>query len=147
MFETLRRDLVIAARSLSRVPGFTAAVVLTLALGIGGTATMFTAVNTAFLKPLPYPHEDRVTLVWQTSKQSRRVPVSMLDSLDWAARNRAFEHTATFGGSTVNVTSGASPARVPAGTSPATSSPPWEWSPGWAGRSLPTSSAATAPPW
>jgi len=115
MFETLRRDLILAARSLSRAPGFASAVVLTLALGIGGTATMFTAVNAAFLKPLPYPQADRVTMIWQTSKQSRRVPVSMLDSQDWAARNRTFEHMATFGGSTVNVTSGVSPARVPAG--------------------------------
>jgi putative ABC transport system permease protein len=115
MFETFRRDLALAARSLSRAPGFVSAVVLTLALGIGGTATMFTAVNAAFLKPLPYPKADRVTMVWQTSKQSRRVPVSMLDSLDWAARSRAFEHMATFGGSTVNVTSGAIPTRVPVG--------------------------------
>jgi putative ABC transport system permease protein len=114
MLETFRRDLALAARSLFRAPGFALAVILTLALGIGGTATMFTAVNAAFLKPLPYPNADRVTLIWQTSKQSRRVSVSMLDSLDWAARNRAFEHMATFGGSTVNVTSGAAPERVAA---------------------------------
>ncbi|HEY2292779.1 MAG TPA: ABC transporter permease, partial [Thermoanaerobaculia bacterium] len=80
----------------------------------GGTAAMFTAVNAAFLKPLPYPQAERVALIWQTSKQSRRVPVSMLDSLDWTARNRAFAHMATFGGSTVNVTSGTSPERVAA---------------------------------
>ncbi|HEY0553001.1 MAG TPA: ABC transporter permease [Thermoanaerobaculia bacterium] len=115
MVETLSRDLALAARSLSRAPGFASAVVLTMALGIGGTTTMFTAVNAAFLKPLPYPQADRVTMVWQTSKQSRRVPVSMLDSLDWTVRNRAFDHMATFGGSTVNVTSGVTPTRVPVG--------------------------------
>jgi putative ABC transport system permease protein len=114
MFENFRRDLVLAVRSLSRAPGFAIAVVITLALGIGGTATMFTAVNAAFLRPLPYPQADEVTLVWQTSKQSRRVPVSMLDSIDWRARNRTFAHMATFGGSTVNVTSGATPVRVSA---------------------------------
>jgi putative ABC transport system permease protein len=110
--EILRRDLIFAARSLSRAPGFTSAVVLSLALGLGGTSAMFTAVNAAFLRPLPYPHAERVALIWQTSKESKRTPVSMLDSLDWAARNRTFEHLATFGVSTVNVTSGASPARV-----------------------------------
>ena len=113
MFDNLRRELILAVRSLFRAPGFAAAVVLTLALGIGGTATLFTAVNAAFLKPLPYPEADRIALVWQTTKQSNRVAVSMLTSRDWAKRNRSFEHLATFGSSTVNVTSGASPARVP----------------------------------
>ncbi len=115
MFELLRRDLVLAARSLARAPGFTGSVILTLALGIGGTVMMFTAVNAAFLRPLPYPEEGRLAMVWQTSAQSRRVPVSMLTSLDWADLNRSFEHLATFGGSTVNVTSGANPARVSVG--------------------------------
>jgi putative ABC transport system permease protein len=114
MLDILRRDLLLAARNLVRARGFSSTVVLTLALGIGGSATMFTAVNAAYLKPLPYPEADRVTLVWQTTDQSRRVPVSMLTSLDWAERNQSFEYLATFGESTVNVTSGASPERVPA---------------------------------
>ncbi|HEV7509266.1 MAG TPA: ABC transporter permease [Thermoanaerobaculia bacterium] len=115
MIETLRHDLALAARSLSRAPGFTAAVVLTLALGIGGTATMFTAVNAAYLKPLPYPEAGRVTLLWQTYKEFHHVSVSMLDALDWAARNRTYEHMAAFAEAPVNVSGGPNPARVPAG--------------------------------
>jgi putative ABC transport system permease protein len=114
MLETLRRDLVFAIRGLARAPSLAAAVVFTLALGIGGAVAMFTAVNAAFMKPLPYPQADRVALIWQTSKQVRRMPVSMLDSLDWATRSRAFEHMATFGAATINVTSDAAPERVPA---------------------------------
>jgi putative ABC transport system permease protein len=114
MVESLVRDLRLAARGLRRAPGLAGAVVVTLALGIGGTVAMFTAVNAAFLMPLPYPRADRLARVWQTSKESRRVAVSMLDSLDWAARSRAFERLATFGGTTVNVTSAAAPERVAA---------------------------------
>jgi putative ABC transport system permease protein len=115
VIETLRHDFALAARSLSRAPGFTAAVVLTLALGIGGTATMFTAVNAAYLKPLPYPEAGRVTLLWQTYKEFHHVSVSMLDALDWAARNRTYEHMAAFAEAPVNVSGGPNPTRVPAG--------------------------------
>jgi putative ABC transport system permease protein len=115
VIESLRHDLALAARSLGRAPGFTVAVVLTLALGIGGTATMFTAVNAAYLKPLPYPEAGRVTLLWQTYKEFHHVSVSMLDALDWAARNRTYEHMAAFAGAPVNVSGGPDPARVPAG--------------------------------
>ncbi len=115
VIETLRHDLALAARSLSRAPGFTLAVVLTLALGIGGTATMFTAVNAAYLQPLPYPDAGRVTLLWQTYKGRPHVSVSMLDALDWMARSRTYAHMAAFYDSPVNVTSGADPTRLPAG--------------------------------
>jgi predicted permease len=60
MLETLRQDVVHAARSLRRTPGFTATAVLTLALGVGATSAIFTVVNAALLKPLPYPDADRL---------------------------------------------------------------------------------------
>src|SRR5579863_2729910 len=106
MLETVCRDLVSTSRGIVRARSFSAAVVFTLALGIGGTAAMFTAINVAFLKPLPYPQADRLVLLWQTSRQSRHIPVSMADSLDWAARSRSFVSLCTFGTSTLNVTSG-----------------------------------------
>jgi predicted permease len=116
VLDTLRHDLALAARGLSRAPGFTAAVVLTLALGIGGTAAMLTAVDAAFLRPLPYPRADRIVMLWQTWQQSRRVRVSMLDALDWEARSHSFTAMAAHYGWTVNVTSGPEPRRLPVGT-------------------------------
>ncbi len=53
-------DVTVALRSLRRTPGFTAVAVLTLALGIGGSAAIFTLLDRAVLKPLPYPHADRL---------------------------------------------------------------------------------------
>jgi putative ABC transport system permease protein len=107
VLDALRRDLTLAARGLARAPGFAAAVLLTLALGIGGTSTMFTVVNAAFLHPLPYPQAERLVMVWQTWKESRRVAVSMLDAMDWERRSLAFAHLAAFSPGPVNVTRGA----------------------------------------
>ena len=57
------RDIRYAARSLRRTPGFTAAAVITLTLGIGATTAIFAVVDAALLKPLPYPDADRMVVL------------------------------------------------------------------------------------
>ena len=68
-------DMKLGFRSLRRTPGFTLLAALTLALGIGGTVTVFAAVHAAFLKPLPYPEEQAMVRVFQRSQRSTRVAV------------------------------------------------------------------------
>ena len=60
MFDNLVRDFVYGCRMLRKNPGFTAAAILTLTLGIGGTTTMFTLIRAVLLKPLPYREPDRL---------------------------------------------------------------------------------------
>ena len=60
LIDSWTRDFRHAARSLSRAPGFTAVVVLTLALAIGANAAIFSLVNVVLIKPLPFPAADRL---------------------------------------------------------------------------------------
>jgi predicted permease len=63
LLEDLRRDLAIAARMLTKTPGFTAVVVLTLGAGIGVNTAIFTVVNALLLRPLPYPQSGQLVRI------------------------------------------------------------------------------------
>lgn len=67
--EILRQDLRYAARSLWKTPGFTATAILTLALGIGASTTMFTVVDSVLLKPLPYRDSGTLVAAWERPHQ------------------------------------------------------------------------------
>src|SRR5271155_5208399 len=60
---TLFHDLRMTARQLSKSPGFVAAAVLLLALGIGATTAIFSIVEGVLLRPLPFPHSDRLMML------------------------------------------------------------------------------------
>jgi len=62
---TILSDLRHGVRRLRRVPGFTATVTTTLAIGIGGAVAIFSVVNALLLRPLPFPDADRLVLIWQ----------------------------------------------------------------------------------
>jgi putative ABC transport system permease protein len=91
--ETVVQDLRHAARGLSKTPAFTLVAVLSLALGIGGITTIFSAVDALLLRPLPYPDQNRLVVL------SLRYPhfpggqgsVSTTDVAHWRADNRVFE--------------------------------------------------------
>jgi predicted permease len=96
--ETSLRDLGFAVRTLRRSPGFTAVAVATLALGIGATAAIFSAVYAVLLKPLPFAEADRLVAVWKKnpSRGWIRNPISDVEFLGWRERSQAFEDMAAF---------------------------------------------------
>jgi len=65
--ETLVRDTRHALRRLRKTPTFTAAAILTLALGIGGNTAIFAVIDGILIRPLPYPHAEDLVSVWHTT--------------------------------------------------------------------------------
>jgi putative ABC transport system permease protein len=86
-------NLRFAWRSLWRTAGFSSLVVLTLALGIGATTTMFGVVWAVFLKPLPWPAQDRLVTIWESDPQrgTSKRRVSPANFVDWTREARSFE--------------------------------------------------------
>jgi predicted permease len=91
--ESVLQDLRHALRALRRAPGFTIAVVITLGLGLGATTAIFSIVNGVLLRPLPFPHEDRlITLCEQyPGAPNDWCSVSPPNVEDIAARSRSIE--------------------------------------------------------
>src|SRR5215467_8340114 len=92
----LWQDMRYALRTLRHAPGFTAVATLTLAVGIGANAAIFSFVNGILLNPLPYPNADRIVRVLEKppGPPTARNGISTLNYLDWEKQNDVFEHMA-----------------------------------------------------
>lgn len=87
------RDIRFGLRMLVRDRGFAAVAILALALGIGPTVAIFSMIWAVFLAPLPYPHADRIVMVW-TEYKGQRSPISGDEYAQMRARSTAFESLA-----------------------------------------------------
>src|SRR5437763_195300 len=85
-----------AIRQLAKHPGFTLVSALTLALGIGANTAIFSVVNALLLRPLPYPHSERLVLLRERSETFESGSVSYPNYLDWRAAQRGFTDLALF---------------------------------------------------
>ena len=94
--DTLTMDVRHALRALAARPVFTAAAVLTLALGIGGSAAIFGFVNAVLLRPLPYAEPERLVSVTNVIPQLRAEMAGGGDYLDWRDRSRSLASVAAY---------------------------------------------------
>jgi putative ABC transport system permease protein len=109
--DSLFQDLRYGARMLRKNPSFTAIAVLTLALGIGMNTAIFSVVDTILFKSLPYPHSDRIMMIWDNSQRSR-LDVTFHTFRELTARSRSFEAAAVLKTWQPNMTSAAQPERL-----------------------------------
>ncbi|MFZ0924227.1 MAG: ABC transporter permease, partial [Candidatus Acidiferrales bacterium] len=108
----LAQDIRYAVRMLAKAPGFTAVAVLTLALGIGANTAIFSVVNTVLLRPLPYPHADRLVFISEWSQQVPGMSISMADFNDWRATQTVFSSMVAYQPENVTLTGQGVPERL-----------------------------------
>jgi putative ABC transport system permease protein len=96
--DTCVRDLRFGVRSFLRSPRFTVPALMTLALGIGATAAMFSVMRTVLLEPLPYREPDRIVAVWETTRGgANRNAIAPANFVVWCERARTLEHLGMVG--------------------------------------------------
>ena len=93
-------------RSLGRASLFTAVALLTLAVGIGSNAAIFSVVNGILLKPLPYPHPEQLVAVWLSAPgiNIKDLNLGLSHYLIFREQNRTFQDIGLYMGYTVNIT-------------------------------------------
>jgi putative ABC transport system permease protein len=92
----LLQDLRYGFRMLAKSPGFTAIAVITLSLGIGANTAIFSVINSALLRPLPFHGPQRLVSLWETERAPGNFPLSGRDYLDWQLQSRTLESTALY---------------------------------------------------
>ena len=109
-----------ALKGFARRPGFAAVAVVTLALGLGASAAIFSVIDAALLRPLPFPQADRLVMPWEYSADFQhrlgldRLPSSPGNVVDFRARNTTLSALASMRADRATITGGGDPERVAA---------------------------------
>lgn len=113
--ETVWQDIRYGARMLRKNPSFTAVAVLTLALGIGGNTAIFSLVNAALLRQLPFRDADQLVAVWAGNPLkpgSEQLAPANADIAEWRAQSNCFASIAAFAPGSADLTDGGEPERI-----------------------------------
>jgi putative ABC transport system permease protein len=112
--ETLAQDIRYAVRLLLKSPGFTAAAILTLALGIGANAAIFSVANAFLRKPIWFPELERITVVVNSmpGESISRNSVPPADYADWKEHANSFEQVGAYEWRDVNLTGDGDPQQL-----------------------------------
>jgi putative ABC transport system permease protein len=108
-------DMKYAGRSLTRAPGFTASAALVLALGIGASTAVFSAVDAVLLAHLPYSHDEQLVRVFEQDSPTNKWTLSVVDLEAIERLSRSFSAVGALRGQQVSVSSGRDPERLSVG--------------------------------
>src|SRR5688500_11409675 len=111
-FETFFQDLRVGVRGLFKRPGFTIAALLTLALGIGANAAVFSVVNGVLLAPLPYRDPDNLLVLWSKWRNFDKTWPSGAEVIDYKTRMQSFQGAGGWSVGQVNITGDGDPVRI-----------------------------------
>src|SRR5215813_10518421 len=111
----LWQDFRYGARMLFKKPGFTMVALVTLALGIGTNAAIFSVVNGVLLRPLPYPNNEELEMVWGDFQMPglNKLGLSQLEFTRLRSESTGFKQVAAFRGGIVTMTGAGNPELVP----------------------------------
>ena len=114
LLDTVLQDLRFGARALGRNRGFAAIAILTLALGIGANAAIFSVINAVLLRPLPWHEADRAVMIWSKWTDFDKTWVSAGEVIDYRRRTRTMAEVAAWADGQVNLTGDGEPERLAA---------------------------------
>jgi len=109
MLDSALQDLRYGIRTLVKSPGFAMVAILTLALGIGANATVFSLVNGVLLKPLPYENPEELVWVAEERQDGGEMAVAWANFLDWHGENHSFQALTAYGTANTTVLGGTEP--------------------------------------
>lgn len=110
--EDLWQDFRYALRVLGKKPAFTSVAVITLAIGIGASTAIFSAVNPILFEPLPYPQANRIMTIWDRAPEGSNIFLTFGTYREIAARSRSFESIAALKTWQPTMTGDADPERL-----------------------------------
>src|SRR5262245_13932743 len=109
----MMQDLRLAFRHLVARPAFSAVAIITLALGIGANAAVFTVFHAVLLAPLPYVDPQQIVVLREQTPQFPAVSVTRFNYDDWRARAQSFSGIGAFRPTNMTMTGSGDPERVP----------------------------------
>src|SRR3954468_11551659 len=114
LVDGIRRDAVLALRTLRHRPAFAILAVITIALGVAATVTSFSVLYAAFWAPLPYPHSQELVVLSESNTKEGVLSgaVSAANFYDWKAQSQCFSAIAAYSNWAFNLTGTEQPERI-----------------------------------